>query len=188
MPMHEQILRQEQDPFHKPEDQAQTEAERAAAAVHLRAQEEARREAAAAATAPEPIAPMVVAHLPGQTGVSDEAMRHLFTHFSEREKKGDLSHDEEQHITGTQTDPRTTARAHAPTGRWEKQPGDEFKEGFAADFLPDSQTSAAALSEGPRQPEELGPDAWEGSGGRRKRRGAAARGPSKKNKKGEGKP
>lgn len=189
MPMHEQILRKEQDPFHKPEDQKQSEAERAAAAEHRRVEEEQRRLAATQVTAEEPLAPSLLAHLPGQTGVSDEAMKQLFTHFTEREQKEHISRQEQQRVSATQTDPRTTARSRDPRGRQQKDPGDEFKEGFAADFLPDSQTSAAALDDGPHRTADLGGDAWEGaSGGRKRRRGAAARGSSKKSKKGQGKP
>ncbi len=189
MPMHEQILRKEQDPFHKPEDQKQTEAERAAAAEHQRFEEEQRRLAATQVTATEPIAPTLLAHLPGQTGVSEEAMKHLFTHFTEREQKEHISRQEQQRTTATQTDPRTTARARDPRGRQQKELGDEFKEGFAADFLPDSEISAAALDDGPHQVADLGADAWEGaSSGRKRRRGGAARGSTKKSKKGQGKP
>lgn len=189
MPMHEQILRKEQDPFHKPEDQIQSEAERAAAAAHQRFEEEQRRLAATAATAQEALAPSLVAHLPGKTGVSEEAMRHLFTHFTEREHKHESTRQENQRKTATQTDPRTTARAKEPRGKTQRELGDEFKEGFAADFLPDSQIAAAALDDGPRAAAEVDGDAWEGAGGSRKRRrGTAARGQSRKSKKGQSKP
>ena len=43
MAMHEQILRKEQDPFHKPEAQKETEAEQAAAAGHRRVDAEEQR-------------------------------------------------------------------------------------------------------------------------------------------------
>lgn len=190
MAMHEQILRKEQDPFHKPEAERETEAEQAAAAGHRRVDAEEQRATESERTRLEQLAPSVVAHLPGQTGASDEAVKHLFTHFAERANQDRLT-EEAQRISATQTDPRTTARAREPRGKWHKEVGDEFKEGFAADFMPDSQLAAPAIDEGPRGPGDAavvdaGADAWDGAGSPRRRRRGTARGAAKKSTKREG--
>ncbi len=193
MAMHEQILRKEQDPFHKPEGQLETEAEQAAAAGHRRVDAEEQRAAQTERTSLELMAPSVVAHLPGQTAASDEAVKHLFTHFTERENKEGLPAEAAQRVTATQTDPRTTARAREPRGKWYREVGEEFKEGFAADFMPDSQIAGPSIDEGPRGASDAAAvdadaDAWEGAGSpRRRKRGTAARGPAKKSSKREGK-
>ena len=145
MAMHEQILRKEQDPFHKPEAAKETEAEQAAAAGHRRVDAEEQRATESERTKLEQLAPSVLAHLPGQTGASDEAVKHLFTHFAERANQDRLA-EEAQRESATQTDPRTTARAREPRGKWHKEAGDEFKGGFAADFMPDSPRAAPACN------------------------------------------
>ena len=187
MQMHEQILRKEQDPFHKPEDQKETAQEHAAAASQRLVEAAERSVTASEPTALEQMAPSVMAHLPGQTGASDEAVKHLFTHFSER--KGEEEDGEEQQTTATQTDPRTSARAREPRGHVDHEPGEEFKDGFAADFMPDSQFVGADLDDRPRGGGDGVIDAWDGtSGPRRRRRGTAAGAQVKKSTKGEGKP
>jgi hypothetical protein len=189
MPMHEQILRKEQDPFHKSEDQAETAPEHAAAASQRRVEAEERVLTAAEPTTQEQLAPSVMAHLPGMTGASDEAVKHLFMHFSERERKGGQSREELQRTTSTQTDPRTSSRAREPRGHAQREPGEEFKDGFAADFMPDSQFAGADLDDRPSSGGDADLDAWDGeSGPRRRRRGTAAPAAVKKSTKGEGKP
>ena len=185
MPMHEQILRKEQDPFHKEEDQNETAQEHAVAARQQRVEAQERLTTAGEPTAQEQLAPSVTAHLPGQTGASDEAVKQLFNHFSERERKGGQSEDEQHDTTATQTDARTTARARDPRGSLQRKPGDEFKEGIAADFVPDSQLVGADLDDRPSGGGDVA-DVWEGSGGtRRRRRGTAAPAAGKKSEKGK---
>ena len=189
MPMHEQILRKEQDPFHKVEEQPETAAEHAAAESQRRVEATERVTTAAEPTAQEQLAPSVIAHLPGQTAASDEAVKHLFMHFAERERKGGQNREELQRGSSTQTDPRTSARAREPRGQANREPGEEFKDGFAADFMPDSQLVGADLDDRPRGGTgDAAIDAWDGqSGPRRRRRGTTTRTKAKKSK-GEGKP
>ena len=187
MPMHEQILRKEQDPFHKVEEQNDSEQTHAAAVSRQRVEAQERLTTAGEPTAQEQLAPSVVAHLPGQTGASDEAVKQLFNHFSERERKGGQSEDEAQQASATQTDPRTSARAREPRGHKERRAGDEFKDGIAADFVPDSQFVGADLDDRPVSGGDA-VDVWEGESGRRRRRGPAGTTAAKKSTKGEGKP
>jgi hypothetical protein len=186
MPMHEQILRKEQDPFHKEEGQNQTALEQAAAVRQQRVEAEERLVTAGEPTAQEALAPSVMAHLPGQTGASDEAVKQLFNHFSERERKGGQSAEEEaQQNTATQTDPRTSAKSKDPNGSLDRKAGDEFTEGFAADFMPDSQFVGADLDDRPRAE---GADVWDGTSSPRRRRRGSTAAPAVKKSKGEGKP
>lgn len=184
MPMHEQILRKEQDPFHKEEAPNRTEQEHAAAARQQRVEAAERLVTAGAPTVQEQLAPSVTAHLPGQSGASDEAVKQLFDHFAERENEHSESAEEEaQQNTATQTDPRTSAKAKDPHGSLERKAGDEFTDGFAADFMPDSQLVGADLDD--RPPAEV-VDVWEGSSSpRRRRRGTTAAKAGKKGTKGK---
>jgi hypothetical protein len=187
MPMHEQLIRREQDPFHKPESEPESERESKAAETHRRLDAEEQRVAEEERTHNELLAPSVVAELPRRTEVSEEAVKRLFNHFSERQRKGDLTPEEAARTSATQIDPRTTAQAQTRDPRGKMRPdnerADEFPDGIAADFVTDSQGAVGALDERPRDNAAFdnNVDVWEGTPGRkRKRRGAPAPAKAKK--------
>jgi hypothetical protein len=184
MAIYDQMLRKEQDPFHKPESQLESEREQAAAEAHRRAEAEQQKLSEQARSLSEKLAPSLTAELPKQTAASQEAVKRLFGHFSERSRKLDPTRDERLRASSTQTDPRTTSQARDPRGKARPQLEDEFKDGIAADFLRDSKISAADMDEGPHGSDATSFDAWEGGSRRKRRRGAAAT----KSRKREGKP
>jgi hypothetical protein len=189
MPTQEQLLRKEQDLFSKLESETESARTSAMAADELSRVPEL-REVREMRTKVEKLPPSALAELPQQSQASQEAVRHLFHHFSERLRKGELTPEEQEHHSATQTDPRTTSESREPLGslRRDNERADEFKDGMAADFVTDSQVSAAAMDERPSSaiaPTD-GLDAWEGAPGRRRRRRGASTAAKPKKREGKG--
>jgi hypothetical protein len=183
MPMLDQLLHKEVDPFQKSEEQTSKD-EHGVLSVGQQRRAEETRLLQEERTAMAQIAPSVVADLPQQSPASQEAVQRLYSHFTEQ-KSTAKSEDQKDPDQTTPAEPKHGQKFKPLKGKNQRRPGDQVKEGVGADFVRDSAIVAGEMDTHPDQDGSV----WDGpgDGGRRKRRGSSGRASSAKAKKPESK-